>query len=48
MTNVTHLNVMAYRIGYGFGQLAGPLIPNLSVILAILARPSYLRFGRHN
>ncbi|KRL55080.1 helix-turn-helix domain-containing protein [Furfurilactobacillus rossiae] len=48
MTNVTHLNVMAYRIGYGFGQLAGPIVPNLSVILAILARPSYLRFGRHN
>lgn len=48
VTNVTHLNVMAYRIGYGFGQLAGPIVPNLSVILAILARPSYLRFGRHN
>ncbi|MYV06102.1 helix-turn-helix domain-containing protein [Furfurilactobacillus milii] len=46
--NMPHINVEAYHIGVILRQLTTAIFFNLSVILAILARPSYLRFGRHD
>lgn len=46
--NMTGHNLEAYHLGTIIAQLTMAIVLNLSVILAILARPSYLRFGRHN
>ncbi|MCF6165622.1 helix-turn-helix domain-containing protein [Furfurilactobacillus rossiae] len=44
LLHTSDLNSEAFQLG----RMARAFVPNLSVILAILARPSYLRFGRHN
>ncbi|HAT54756.1 MAG TPA: hypothetical protein DCW31_05885 [Lactobacillus sp.] len=46
--NLSNLDGTAYRLGAVMRELMNAITVNLSVILLLLSRPSYLRFGHHN